>query len=337
MLELQVHGSPVVAREIVRALLACGARLAQPGEFTRRAFLNGKMDLHAAEAVADVIEAETRAAARAALANLGGGARRPRSGASRQRAGTLLEELAGAIDFPDEVARTRPRRLESRSSQLSPPRSSACARRRARTARARRRHGRDRRAAQRRQVVAAQRVARRRTRDRFGDRRERRATRSRRRSSSTACRCGSSIRPEFAPTPIGWSAPASSARAARWRRRGIALVVIDGSQPLGAERARCWTRRATARALSSSTRPISATPARRDPQRPAASRRHLEPGAIDRAAGGGDERRLRVRSAASAARVRALRGARASRAPRELVRAILGTQPHFSLGHVSEP
>ncbi|MGC1380379.1 MAG: hypothetical protein WA814_05075, partial [Candidatus Baltobacteraceae bacterium] len=43
MLELQLHGSPVVAREVVRALLACGARLAEPGEFTRRAFLNDKL------------------------------------------------------------------------------------------------------------------------------------------------------------------------------------------------------------------------------------------------------------------------------------------------------
>jgi tRNA modification GTPase len=102
MLELHLHGSPVVAREVVRTLLACGARLAEPGEFTRRAFLNGKMDLHAAAAVADVIAAETRSAARAALANLGGGlgdeVRRLRASLAG-----LLEELAGAIDFPDEV------------------------------------------------------------------------------------------------------------------------------------------------------------------------------------------------------------------------------------------
>ncbi|HXO17380.1 MAG TPA: tRNA uridine-5-carboxymethylaminomethyl(34) synthesis GTPase MnmE [Candidatus Dormibacteraeota bacterium] len=102
MLELQIHGSPVAAREVVRALLACGARLAQPGEFTRRAFLNGKMDLGAAAAVADVIDAETRSSMRAALANLGGGladeVRRLRATLSR-----VLEELAGAIDFPEEV------------------------------------------------------------------------------------------------------------------------------------------------------------------------------------------------------------------------------------------
>jgi tRNA modification GTPase len=102
LLELHVHGSPVVAREIVRALLACGARHAQPGEFTRRAFLNGKMDLHEAEAVAGVIDAETRSAARAALANLSGGLAAEVQ-ALRTALATVLEELAAAIDFPDEV------------------------------------------------------------------------------------------------------------------------------------------------------------------------------------------------------------------------------------------
>lgn len=102
MLELHIHGSPIVARELIRALLAAGARLAGPGEFTRRAFLNGKIDLHSAAAVADVIDAETRAAARAALANLGGGL----AGEVRNLRSLLaqtLEELAAAIDFPDEV------------------------------------------------------------------------------------------------------------------------------------------------------------------------------------------------------------------------------------------
>ena len=100
--EFQVHGSPVVAREVMRALVACGARYATAGEFTRRAFLNGKMDLHEAAAVADLIAAESRSAARAALANLGGGlVREVRE--LRARIAEVLEELAGAIDFPDEV------------------------------------------------------------------------------------------------------------------------------------------------------------------------------------------------------------------------------------------
>ena len=102
VVELHVHGSPIVARETLRALLAAGARAAGPGEFTRRAFLNGKLDLSAAEAVADVIDAESRAGARAAQANLTGGLRAEIDAT----AGTLteaLEELAGAIDYPDEV------------------------------------------------------------------------------------------------------------------------------------------------------------------------------------------------------------------------------------------
>lgn len=102
MLELHLHGSPIVAREAVRAMLACGARLAQPGEFTRRAFFNGKMDLHAAAAVADVVDAETTAAARAALANLDG-ALPAAVRALRAQLAAILEELAATIDFPDEV------------------------------------------------------------------------------------------------------------------------------------------------------------------------------------------------------------------------------------------
>ncbi len=101
-LELHVHGSPVVATETVRALLALGARNAAPGEFTQRAFLNGKMDLHAAAAVAELIDAETRSAARAALANLGGGlASEVR--ALRARLTAIVEDCSGAIDFPEEV------------------------------------------------------------------------------------------------------------------------------------------------------------------------------------------------------------------------------------------
>ena len=102
VVELHVHGSPFVAAETLRALVHAGARNAGPGEFTRRAFLNGKLDLSAAEAVADVIEAESHAAAHAANANLAG-ALRAAIDAIRADLATLLEELAGAIDYPDEV------------------------------------------------------------------------------------------------------------------------------------------------------------------------------------------------------------------------------------------
>jgi len=113
MLELQIHGSPVLARDVVRALIACGARLAQPGEFSRRAFLNGKIDLHAAAAVADLIDAETSAAARAAAADLGG-ALAAEAQSLRESLAEMHEELAGAIDFPDEVPQPDRRRLDER-------------------------------------------------------------------------------------------------------------------------------------------------------------------------------------------------------------------------------
>ena len=72
VLELQGHGGPVVLRMLLARCVELGARLAEPGEFSRRAFLNGKMDLAQAEAVADLIEASTEAAARSAVRSLSG-------------------------------------------------------------------------------------------------------------------------------------------------------------------------------------------------------------------------------------------------------------------------
>ena len=74
--EFHCHGSPVVLRELLDALFAAGARQAKAGEFTQRAFLNGRLDLTQAEAVIDLIDAETAAAARNAAAQLDGGLRR---------------------------------------------------------------------------------------------------------------------------------------------------------------------------------------------------------------------------------------------------------------------
>ena len=71
--EISTHASAYIVQELVNLLLAAGARFAQPGEFTRRAFLNGKMDLAQAEAVADVIAASTAAAHRVAMNQLKGG------------------------------------------------------------------------------------------------------------------------------------------------------------------------------------------------------------------------------------------------------------------------
>jgi tRNA modification GTPase len=107
VLELHVHGSTAVARDTLLAVLEAGARTAEPGEFTRRAFLGGKLDLSAAEAVGELIDAERSEAARAALGRLSGGLARAVEAQLREL-GSLLEELAAAIDFPDEVETPTP-------------------------------------------------------------------------------------------------------------------------------------------------------------------------------------------------------------------------------------
>ncbi len=72
VLELQGHGSAVLLDQLLRRCCELGARLARPGEFTERAFLNGKLDLAQAEAVADLIAARSQAGARAALQSMEG-------------------------------------------------------------------------------------------------------------------------------------------------------------------------------------------------------------------------------------------------------------------------
>jgi tRNA modification GTPase len=101
VLELQGHGGPVVMQQLLRACLDAGARLAEPGEFTRRAFLEGKLDLAQAEAVADLIDAASREAARSALRSLSGDF----SAAVRNLLRELVELRAlteALLDFPEE-------------------------------------------------------------------------------------------------------------------------------------------------------------------------------------------------------------------------------------------
>ncbi|GAB2499695.1 tRNA uridine-5-carboxymethylaminomethyl(34) synthesis GTPase MnmE [Arenimonas alkanexedens] len=101
VLELQGHGSPVLLAQLLRRCLALGARPARPGEFTERAFLEGRLDLAQAEAVADLVSAGSEAAARAA--------RRSLEGEFSRRVDHVVEGLTGlrvwieaALDFPDE-------------------------------------------------------------------------------------------------------------------------------------------------------------------------------------------------------------------------------------------
>jgi tRNA modification GTPase len=99
--EFSSHGSTQVVEEIVGAALAAGARLAEPGEFTRRAFLNGKIDLCQAEAVADLIASQSRAGRRAALEQLRG-ALSQRLQAVRGDLLQLLADVEASIDFVEE-------------------------------------------------------------------------------------------------------------------------------------------------------------------------------------------------------------------------------------------
>jgi tRNA modification GTPase len=101
MAELQVHGSRAVLAALFEILRREGLRLAEPGEFTRRAFLNGKLDLLEAEAVADLVAAETEAQRRQAARQLAGAQGALYRGWS-QRLTRLLAHLEAAIDFPDE-------------------------------------------------------------------------------------------------------------------------------------------------------------------------------------------------------------------------------------------
>ena len=101
VLELQGHGGPVVLNLVLQRCVELGARLAEPGEFTRRAYLNGKLDLAQAEAVADVIDAASGEAARSAVRSL--------SGAFSSRIAELVEALTrlrmlveATLDFPEE-------------------------------------------------------------------------------------------------------------------------------------------------------------------------------------------------------------------------------------------
>jgi tRNA modification GTPase len=101
VVELSAHGSPVVLRTIVAAAVAGGARLAEPGEFTLRAFLNGRIDLAQAEAVRDLIDAATPLQARAAFDQLQG-TLTFRIAEIDEKLFDLIARLEASVDFPEE-------------------------------------------------------------------------------------------------------------------------------------------------------------------------------------------------------------------------------------------
>ena len=98
--EIDCHGGPYVMRQVLNAVLDAGARLAEPGEFTKRAFLGGRIDLSEAEAVIDVISSKSRDALKSSLSQLGGSVRREITHLRE----TIMDELAfieAALDDPE--------------------------------------------------------------------------------------------------------------------------------------------------------------------------------------------------------------------------------------------
>jgi tRNA modification GTPase len=107
VLELHCHGSPAVLRQVLARVLACGARPAQPGEFTKRAFLNGRLDLAQAEAVIDLVRARNPGAAQLAAQQLGGRLSAELD-ALRTRLIRVKALLEAQIDFADEDIEVAP-------------------------------------------------------------------------------------------------------------------------------------------------------------------------------------------------------------------------------------
>jgi tRNA modification GTPase len=121
LVEIAAHGSPVVLGLLLQRALDLGARLAEPGEFTERAFLGGRLDLTQAEAVRDLIEAQTLTQARQAASQMGGALSR-RVGPVKQDLMELIALLEAGIDFAEgEVDVTPQGEIACRIDELTPP------------------------------------------------------------------------------------------------------------------------------------------------------------------------------------------------------------------------
>jgi tRNA modification GTPase len=121
LVEIAAHGSPVVLDLLLRRALAHGARLGNPGEFTERAFLAGKLDLTQAEAVRDLIDAQTLTQARQAASQMGGAISR-RVAPTKQSLVELIAQLEAGIDFAEDDVDVTPQAEIARSiDELVPP------------------------------------------------------------------------------------------------------------------------------------------------------------------------------------------------------------------------
>jgi tRNA modification GTPase len=121
LVEIAAHGSPVVLELLLRRAMSLGARLAEPGEFTQRAFLSGRLDLTQAEAVRDLIDAQTLTQARQAAGQMGGALSR-RVAPVKQSLLELIALLEAGIDFAeDDIDVTPQAEIARRIGELAPP------------------------------------------------------------------------------------------------------------------------------------------------------------------------------------------------------------------------
>jgi tRNA modification GTPase len=121
LVEIAAHGSPVVLEFLLRRALELGARLAEPGEFTQRAFLAGQIDLTQAEAVRDLIDAQTLTQARLAASQMGG-ALSHRAAPAKQSLVELIAQLEAGIDFAeDDIDVTGQTEIARRIGEIDPP------------------------------------------------------------------------------------------------------------------------------------------------------------------------------------------------------------------------
>ena len=116
--EFNCHGGILSLRKVLEAAINCGARMAEPGEFTKRAFLNGRIDLSQAEAVIDLIQAKTERSLSSSLAQLGGNLKRKITDL-RSRLIRISAEIEAPMDFPDQdIKEISPEKVEENISYV---------------------------------------------------------------------------------------------------------------------------------------------------------------------------------------------------------------------------
>ena len=116
--EFNCHGGILSLRKVLETIISCGARMAEPGEFTKRAFLNGRIDLSQAEAVIDLIQAKTERSLSSSLSQLGGSLKKKIEDL-RNRVIRISAEIEAPMDFPDQdIKEISPKKVEENISYI---------------------------------------------------------------------------------------------------------------------------------------------------------------------------------------------------------------------------